>query len=224
MVRPADVGPRPWPPPASMETWAHGLDVAEDVGVQRKPTDRLKSIAHLGCAPNYSFTWSANSNRRQASFSSNSPHRRGGEKWIWGQTMRRACAAVRSTSACSSPSAGPEDLALRVSGADARTWVSIAQCFAGPAGVSVPTTEFAVNSERCSGAPGRQRVGLYGDRISAVREMLEGGELDYLTGDYLAELTMLILGRDKLKNPNSVTRKRFCGRWRIRWASPSTAG
>ena len=43
--------------------------------------------------------------------------------------------------------------------------------------------------------------GFYGDRISAVREMLEGGELDYLTGDYLAELTMLILGRDKLKNP-----------------------
>ncbi|WP_442802290.1 MULTISPECIES: acyclic terpene utilization AtuA family protein [unclassified Rhodococcus (in: high G+C Gram-positive bacteria)] len=35
-----------------------------------------------------------------------------------------------------------------------------------------------------------------------MREMLEGGELDYLTGDYLAELTMLILGRDRLKNPD----------------------
>ncbi|WP_456696559.1 acyclic terpene utilization AtuA family protein [Aeromicrobium sp. P5_D10] len=42
--------------------------------------------------------------------------------------------------------------------------------------------------------------GYYGDRISAMREMLEGGELDYLTGDYLAELTMLILGRDQMKD------------------------
>ena len=37
--------------------------------------------------------------------------------------------------------------------------------------------------------------GFYGDRLSAMREMLEGGDLDVLTGDYLAELTMLILGR-----------------------------
>ncbi|GLZ34762.1 hypothetical protein Lesp02_69490 [Lentzea sp. NBRC 105346] len=51
--------------------------------------------------------------------------------------------------------------------------------------------------------------GFYGDRIGAVREMLEGGELDVLTGDYLAELTMLILGRDKLKDPNTGYAKTF---------------
>ncbi|GAB3696022.1 acyclic terpene utilization AtuA family protein [Saccharopolyspora tripterygii] len=43
--------------------------------------------------------------------------------------------------------------------------------------------------------------GFYGDRFSAMREMLTDGELDVLTGDYLAELTMLILGRDRLKDP-----------------------
>ncbi len=43
--------------------------------------------------------------------------------------------------------------------------------------------------------------GFYGDRFAAMREMLEGGELDVLTGDYLAELTMLILGRDRLRDP-----------------------
>jgi hypothetical protein len=43
--------------------------------------------------------------------------------------------------------------------------------------------------------------GYYGDRPSAFREMLEGGDLDYLTGDYLAELTMLILGKDRMKDP-----------------------
>ena len=44
--------------------------------------------------------------------------------------------------------------------------------------------------------------GFYGDRLSAMHEMLTGGELDYLTGDYLAELTMLILGRDTFKDAN----------------------
>ncbi|QCQ92249.1 acyclic terpene utilization AtuA family protein [Rhodococcus sp. SGAir0479] len=51
--------------------------------------------------------------------------------------------------------------------------------------------------------------GFYGDRISAMREMLEGGELDYLTGDYLAELTMLILGRDRMKDPARGYAKTF---------------
>ena len=51
--------------------------------------------------------------------------------------------------------------------------------------------------------------GFYGDRISAMREMLTGGELDYLTGDYLAELTMLILGRDRMKNPERGYAKTF---------------
>jgi hypothetical protein len=44
--------------------------------------------------------------------------------------------------------------------------------------------------------------GFYGDRRAAMREMLEGGPLDVLTGDYLAELTMLILGRDRAKDPS----------------------
>ena len=51
--------------------------------------------------------------------------------------------------------------------------------------------------------------GFYGDRLAAMREMLEGGDLDYLTGDYLAELTMLILGRDRLKDPNLGYAKTF---------------
>ncbi|OBB58357.1 exopolyphosphatase [Mycobacterium sp. 852013-51886_SCH5428379] len=43
--------------------------------------------------------------------------------------------------------------------------------------------------------------GFYGDRLAAMHEMLVGGDLDFLTGDYLAELTMLILARDRAKNP-----------------------
>ncbi|MFE5680110.1 acyclic terpene utilization AtuA family protein [Streptomyces erythrochromogenes] len=51
--------------------------------------------------------------------------------------------------------------------------------------------------------------GFYGDRFSALGEMLTGGPLDVLTGDYLAELTMLILGRDRLKNPDLGYAKTF---------------
>lgn len=51
--------------------------------------------------------------------------------------------------------------------------------------------------------------GFYGDRLSAMREMLIGGELDYLTGDYLAELTMLILARDQARNPSHGYAKTF---------------
>ncbi|BBX46221.1 hypothetical protein MCOO_22360 [Mycobacterium cookii] len=63
------------------------------------------------------------------------------------------------------------------------------------------------------GAPAPVRIGncsgFYGDRLSAMREMLVGGELDYLTGDYLAELTMLILGRDRMKHPERGYAKTF---------------
>lgn len=51
--------------------------------------------------------------------------------------------------------------------------------------------------------------GFYGDRASAVREMLTGGDLDYLTGDYLAELTMLILGKDRMKDAGLGYAKTF---------------
>jgi hypothetical protein len=51
--------------------------------------------------------------------------------------------------------------------------------------------------------------GFYGDRLSAMREMLEGGDLDVLTGDYLAELTMLILGRDRARDPGAGYARTF---------------
>ncbi|WP_314174884.1 acyclic terpene utilization AtuA family protein [Streptomyces winkii] len=51
--------------------------------------------------------------------------------------------------------------------------------------------------------------GFYGDRFGAMEEMLTGGALDVLTGDYLAELTMLILGRDRLKDPARGYAKTF---------------
>jgi hypothetical protein len=51
--------------------------------------------------------------------------------------------------------------------------------------------------------------GFYGDRVAAAREMVEGGPIDVLTGDWLAELTMLILAKDKLRHPDGGFAKTF---------------
>jgi hypothetical protein len=51
--------------------------------------------------------------------------------------------------------------------------------------------------------------GFYGDRISAAKEMADSGPIDVLTGDYLAELTMLILWKAKQKDPSTGYAKTF---------------
>ncbi|HEX2154927.1 MAG TPA: acyclic terpene utilization AtuA family protein [Acidimicrobiia bacterium] len=51
--------------------------------------------------------------------------------------------------------------------------------------------------------------GFYGDRRSAAREMVEGGPIDYLTGDYLAELTMALLWRTRQRHPGGGYARTF---------------
>jgi hypothetical protein len=64
-----------------------------------------------------------------------------------------------------------------------------------------PVTNEPVRIANCSG--------FYGDRISAALEMVEGGPIDVLTGDWLAELTMLILARTRAKNPKGGYARTF---------------
>jgi hypothetical protein len=51
--------------------------------------------------------------------------------------------------------------------------------------------------------------GFFGDRPSGAREMVEGGPIDVLTGDWLAELTMLILSRIREKRPGGGYARTF---------------
>lgn len=51
--------------------------------------------------------------------------------------------------------------------------------------------------------------GFYGDRGGAAREMVEGGEIDVLTGDWLAELTMSILDKDRQRRPGGGWARTF---------------
>jgi hypothetical protein len=62
-------------------------------------------------------------------------------------------------------------------------------------------------------SPGPLRVancsGFYGDRLSAAREMVDGGPVDVLTGDWLAELTMGLLARQRAKDPSAGYARTF---------------
>ena len=62
-----------------------------------------------------------------------------------------------------------------------------------PAAANDPDRSRAVRIGNCSG--------FYGDRLSALSEMVEGGPLDVVTGDYLAEVTMMVLARTRAKRP-----------------------
>ncbi|KJF16320.1 acyclic terpene utilization AtuA family protein [Acidithrix ferrooxidans] len=62
-------------------------------------------------------------------------------------------------------------------------------------------TKRAVRIANCSG--------FYGDRMQAALDMVEGGPIDFLTGDYLAELTMLILWKSRLKDPRAGYARTF---------------
>ena len=51
--------------------------------------------------------------------------------------------------------------------------------------------------------------GFFGDRLSAAAEMVRGGQIDVLTGDWLAELTMVILAKQRMKHPESGYARTF---------------
>ena len=71
----------------------------------------------------------------------------------------------------------------------------------------------AAGSAASAGAARPVRIancsGFYGDWLPAARQMVEGGPIDVLTGDYLAELTMLILGKARQKDPGAGYAKTF---------------
>ncbi len=118
-----------------METWAHGVDVADALGVQRPATPRMRSIAHLGVRTrDYAFFV----NNLAAPAEPFLVELRGpaGETWSWGP----ADAAQRVTGSAEDfcylvtqrrPLSG---LDLTAHGADAQRWLEIAQAFAGPPG------------------------------------------------------------------------------------------
>jgi hypothetical protein len=69
-----------------------------------------------------------------------------------------------------------------------------------------PGAEAPANRERSDRPLRPVRIancsGFYGDRLSALEEMVTGGAVDVVTGDYLAEVTMLVLARSRMRRPD----------------------
>ncbi|MDN4522657.1 TIGR03084 family protein [Mycolicibacterium austroafricanum] len=118
-----------------METWAHGLDVADALGVTRTPTARLRSIAHIGVRTrDFAFTVHGLTPPPEPfHVKLSAPH---GAQWTWGPED----AAQRVTGSAEHfcmlvtqrrPRAALDVVAV---GPDAEKWLTIAQAFAGPPG------------------------------------------------------------------------------------------
>lgn len=118
-----------------METWAHGQDVADALGIERVPTDRLRHIAHLGVA---TFGWSYANRQMKIP---DSPVRveitsPSGELWAWGPENAKNTVRGSAEDFCLVvvQRRNPADTHLVVEGATARQWMTIAQTYAGVAG------------------------------------------------------------------------------------------
>ncbi|NLU82737.1 TIGR03084 family metal-binding protein [Rhodococcus sp. HNM0569] len=135
----------PWygPPmsPASMatarlmETWAHGLDVADSLGVHRVPTARLKSVAHLGVRTR-DFAYAVHGKTpppNEFRIELTAPD---GGVWSWGpaDADQRVSGSAEDFCLLVTQRAHRDDLTLHATGSEADEWLSLAQAFAGPPG------------------------------------------------------------------------------------------
>lgn len=118
-----------------METWAHGLDVADALGVKRPATARLRSIAHIGVRTrDYAFainglTAPPDPFRVELRAPDGSP-------WSWGtqDAAQRVTGSAEDFCMLVTQRRPRSALDVRADGADAEQWLTIAQAFAGPPG------------------------------------------------------------------------------------------
>jgi uncharacterized protein (TIGR03084 family) len=116
-----------------METWAHGQDILDALGLNRPATDRLRHIAHLGVS---TYGWSF---KNRGMESPASPVRvelisPSGAIWSWGpqEAADIIRGGVEDFGLVITQRRHVDDTKLEVTGATARQWMLIAQAFAGP--------------------------------------------------------------------------------------------
>ncbi|MFJ8214226.1 TIGR03084 family metal-binding protein [Streptomyces sp. NPDC096033] len=119
-----------------METWAHGQDVADALGVRRVPTARLRHVARIGVrARDYAYAvrgLAAPAGEFRVELTAPD----GAEVWAYGpgDAGQRITGPALDFCLLVTQRAHRADLALTAVGADADRWLDIAQAFAGPAG------------------------------------------------------------------------------------------
>lgn len=118
-----------------METWAHGLDVADALGVTRAATARLRSIAHLGVRTrDYAFI--VNGLTPPAEEFHVKLAAPDGDTWSWGapEAVQQVTGSAEDFCLLVTQRRALSALDVTADGDDARRWLQIAQAFAGPPG------------------------------------------------------------------------------------------
>ncbi|WP_207840435.1 TIGR03084 family metal-binding protein [Williamsia soli] len=118
-----------------MEVWAHGLDVADALGVVNAPTGRLKSIAHLGVRTR-DFAYQVNGEIPPTDAFRVELAAPDGSTWTWGpdDATQRITGSALDFCLLVTQRRNPSELDIETTGEDAAHWATIAQCFAGPPG------------------------------------------------------------------------------------------
>jgi uncharacterized protein (TIGR03084 family) len=118
-----------------METWAHGLDVADTLGVSVPPSPRLKSIAHLGVRTR-DFAFSVHGLTPPAEPFRVELTAPDDDLWTWGpeDAAQRVVGTALDFCYLVTQRRPRATLNVEAHGTDAQTWLGIAQAFAGPAG------------------------------------------------------------------------------------------
>jgi uncharacterized protein (TIGR03084 family) len=117
-----------------METWAHGQDVADALGVLRVPTARLRHVAHIGVRAR-PFSYMIRSMELPAAPVHVALDGPGGDRWEWGEPASdRVTGSALDFCLVVTQRRHLTDTDLRVEGEAAVEWISVAQAFAGAPG------------------------------------------------------------------------------------------
>ncbi|MFF5174113.1 TIGR03084 family metal-binding protein [Micromonospora sp. NPDC000089] len=121
-----------------METWAHGEDVADALGVRRAPTERLRHVAHLGFRT-LGHGFAAHGRAVPAApvrLELTAPAGEDGSGWTFGpaEATDRVTGPALDFCLLVTRRRHRDDLALVATGPVADEWLDVAQAFAGPPG------------------------------------------------------------------------------------------
>ncbi len=126
-----------------METWAHGQDVVDGLGIERASTDRLRHVAHIGVRAR-PFSYSTRGLDVPDETVAVDLLGSSGDRWVWNEdATQRVRGDALDFCLVVTQRRHVDDTSLEIEGPLAQEWMSIAQSYAGPPGTGRKPGQFA---------------------------------------------------------------------------------